>query len=174
MNMSRYYSEIPSPVGPVTIVSDGTHITAVTLLGANDVVRDATWRESDALLADARAQLLAYFAGELREFTLPLAPHGTPFQRTVWSALERIPFGETTSYGAIAAAIGRPDASRAVGAANGPNPIAIVVPCHRVIGRDGTLTGYAGGLERKSWLLTHEAQLCNRTEQLQLGIPANS
>lgn len=167
----RFYSELATPVGPVTIVSDGTHITMITLLGAEDVVtNDDSWLRADELLEDARAQLTAYFAGELCEFSLPLAPHGTAFQRTVWSALERIPFGATATYGEIAAAIGRPDAARAVGAANGQNPIAIVVPCHRVIGRDGTLTGYAGGLERKSYLLAHEAQVCNRSVQLQLAI----
>ena len=101
-------------------------------------------------------QLREYFAGERDEFDLPLAPRGTEFQRRVWEALRSIPTGVTTSYGAIAEAIGKPTASRAVGAANGKNPISIVVPCHRVIGSNGTLTGYGGGLDRKAWLLNHE------------------
>ncbi|WP_110665051.1 methylated-DNA--[protein]-cysteine S-methyltransferase [Salinicola halophilus] len=101
-------------------------------------------------------QLQAYFAGELQRFELPLAPRGTDFQQRVWHALATIPWGETRSYRELAVAIDRPTASRAVGMANGRNPLAIVVPCHRVIGTNGTLTGYAGGLERKRWLLQHE------------------
>lgn len=101
-------------------------------------------------------QLREYFAGTRHEFDLPLAPKGTDFQLSVWQALRAIPPGVTTSYGAIAESIGKPTASRAVGAANGRNPISIVVPCHRVIGSNGTLTGYGGGLDRKAWLLNHE------------------
>src|SRR6202012_510460 len=108
------------------------------------------------LLAQARAQIEEYFAGTRRDFDLPLAPRGTAFQRSVWHALATIPFGVTTTYGEIAAAVGRPTASRAVGAANGQNPIAIVIPCHRVIGANGTLTGYGGGLPTKEWLVRHE------------------
>ena len=171
----RFYSELVTPIGPVTLVSDGEHITMVSLRGAaHTVPDDGSWRESAAQLAAAREQLEAYFAGELREFSLPLAPHGTPYQRRVWSELERIPFGVTTSYGAIAAAIGHPTGARAVGAANGQNPIAIVVPCHRVIGHNGTLTGYGGGLERKSWLLEHEARVRGAPSQLQLGFGARA
>ncbi|HKA87564.1 MAG TPA: methylated-DNA--[protein]-cysteine S-methyltransferase [Haliangiales bacterium] len=108
------------------------------------------------VLARARAQLAEYFAGERTEFDLPLGPSGTAFQESVWKALQGIPYGETVSYGTIAARIGRPSAVRAVGAANGANPIAIVIPCHRVIGADGSLTGYGGGELRKKWLLDHE------------------
>ena len=108
------------------------------------------------VLASAVEQLAAYFAGELRVFDLPLGAEVTGFQRLVWRALGTIPFGETRTYGAIAHAIGRPSASRAVGAANGRNPISIIVPCHRVIGASGELTGYAGGVEMKQWLLAHE------------------
>ena len=115
-----------------------------------DPVRDP------AAARGAVEQLGAYFAGDRFEFELALAPRGTPFQREVWSALGAIAPGETRSYGDIARAIGRPGASRAVGAASGHNPIAVVVPCHRVIGANGTLTGYGGGLERKEWLLEHE------------------
>lgn len=108
------------------------------------------------ILQQAKAQLDAYFAGTLREFDLPLAPVGTEFERTVWEALRTIPYGETRSYGQIAAQIGSPNAARAVGRANGRNPISIIVPCHRVIGASGTLTGYAGGLPMKEKLLTLE------------------
>ena len=101
-------------------------------------------------------QLTAYFAGELDTFDLPLAPRGTPFQRTVWAALQEIPYGETTSYGELAEQIGRPNAARAVGLANGKNPIGIIVPCHRVVGSGGDLTGYGGGLARKQYLLDFE------------------
>jgi methylated-DNA-[protein]-cysteine S-methyltransferase len=115
----------------------------------------APQRDAEAA-AEAVEQLSAYFTGERLEFDLPLAPRGTAFQREVWKTLREIPPGETQSYGDVARAIGRPSASRAVGAANGRNPIAIVVPCHRVIGANGQLTGYASGLERKRWLLDHE------------------
>jgi len=110
----------------------------------------------DPVLEEARAQLDEYFAGRRRAFELPLAPRGTAFQRAVWTGLLDIPFGETRTYGALARAVGRPSAARAVGAANGANPLSIVVPCHRVVGAEGSLTGYAGGEERKRWLLRHE------------------
>jgi O-6-methylguanine DNA methyltransferase len=114
--------------------------------------------EDPARTAGLRRQLEEYFAGERREFDLTLAPEGTPFERSVWEELRRIPFGETRSYGEIARAIGRPNAFRAVGRANGANPIPIVVPCHRVIGSDGSLTGFGGGLEAKSRLLEIEGR----------------
>jgi methylated-DNA-[protein]-cysteine S-methyltransferase len=107
--------------------------------------------------ADVRRQLGQYFEGRRRVFDLPLRPEGTPFQRDVWKALVEIPYGETATYSEIARRVGRREAVRAVGAANGANPIAIVIPCHRVIGRDGSLTGYGGGLPVKRWLLDHEA-----------------
>jgi methylated-DNA-[protein]-cysteine S-methyltransferase len=111
-----------------------------------------------ALLTEARGQLAAYFAAELTVFDLPLAPQGTPFQKSVWAALARVPWGETCSYAELARAIDRPRAVRAVGAANGANPLPIILPCHRVIGADGSLTGYAGGLEMKRWLLAMESR----------------
>ena len=111
---------------------------------------------SSPLLRRVADQLAEYFAGERRDFDLPLAAPGTAFQKLVWDALVRIPFGEVRSYGELARTLGRPSGSRAVGAANGKNPIAIIVPCHRVIGANGTLTGYAGGLPTKQWLLEHE------------------
>ena len=115
--------------------------------------------------ATVRDQLRAYFAGELLEFELPLRMKGTEFQRLVWKELTNIPFGTTISYAEQARRIGRPGAARAVGAANGRNPISIVVPCHRVIGANGTLTGYGGGLDRKQWLLDHEAILIGREKK---------
>jgi methylated-DNA-[protein]-cysteine S-methyltransferase len=114
------------------------------------------WRRDDAALEPAARQLAAYFAGERTSFDMPLDLHGTEFQRRVWQALLAIPFGETTSYGEIARRIGAPSAVRAVGGAVGRNPISIVVPCHRVVGSNGSLTGFGGGLDRKRWLLSHE------------------
>jgi methylated-DNA-[protein]-cysteine S-methyltransferase len=115
------------------------------------------WQRDPEIFRDACAQLTAYFAGDLREFDLPLEAPGSDFQRRVWRELRQIPFGRSISYGELARRIGQPAASRAVGRANGQNPISIIVPCHRVIGADGTLTGYGGGLDRKRWLLDHEA-----------------
>jgi methylated-DNA-[protein]-cysteine S-methyltransferase len=170
----RFFSELATPVGPLTLVSDGARLTTIMLLPAAEVVPSgAAWHESDARLASAREQLTAYFAGELQDFSLPLAPEGTPFQRAVWCALQQIPFGATTTYGAVAASLGHPGAARAVGTANRLNPIAIVVPCHRVIGSSGKLTGYAGGLERKSFLLAHEAHVLGASAQLQLELAAS-
>jgi methylated-DNA-[protein]-cysteine S-methyltransferase len=170
----RFFSELATPLGPVTLVCDDVRLTSIMLLPAADVVpADAAWRESDAQLAAARAQLSAYFNGELQEFSLPLALEGTVFQHTVWSALRRIPYGSTTTYGALAASLGVPGAARAVGSANRLNPLAIVVPCHRVIGSDGRLTGYAGGLERKSFLLAHEARVLGAAAQLHLELAAS-
>jgi methylated-DNA-[protein]-cysteine S-methyltransferase len=147
------YDLLDSPIGPLLLAGDGRALAGVRMEG-----RPAPgWRRDRAALAAVAAQLHAYFAGELRSFDLPLAPRGTPFQLRVWSALTGIPYGETASYGEIAAAVGRPDAPRAVGAANGANPIAVIVPCHRVIGAGGALTGYGGGLERKRMLLELEA-----------------
>jgi methylated-DNA-[protein]-cysteine S-methyltransferase len=123
----------------------------------------APGKRDDAPFHEARKQLGAYFAGELRDFNLPLAAEGTPFQQRVWAVLRTIPFGSTVSYGEIARRLDLPAASRAVGAANGRNPISVIVPCHRVIGANGTLTGYGGGLERKRWLLHHEAEILARS-----------
>jgi methylated-DNA-[protein]-cysteine S-methyltransferase len=145
---------IRSPLGELHAYARGDALVAISLPDQpppGDARRAAT-----AVLALARAQLDAYFAGELRAFDLPLAPAGTEFQQLVWRALRAIPYGATRSYADIARAIDRPTASRAVGAANGKNPLAIVVPCHRVIGAAGALVGYAGGLPTKRWLLEHE------------------
>ena len=145
---------LASPIGPLHLTARGDELTALYLPNA-DVPDEPKTRASD-VLALAADQLREYFKGHRRAFDVPLAPEGTGFQKLVWNALCSIPFGVTRSYGDIAAKIGRPAASRAVGAANSKNPIAIIVPCHRVIGSNGTLTGYGGGLDRKRWLLAHE------------------
>lgn len=147
---------IESPVGLLTITADEEGITSILM--DPEPVAD----EPSALVREAADQMQAYFEGRLRRFDLPLAASGTDFQRTVWSALTEIGFGQTASYGQIAARIGSPGASRAVGLANGRNPIAIVVPCHRVIGASGALTGYAAGIERKRILLEHERAVLHR------------
>ncbi|HEX8104378.1 MAG TPA: methylated-DNA--[protein]-cysteine S-methyltransferase [Solirubrobacteraceae bacterium] len=143
----------PSPIGDLLLLSDGEALTGLFMA---PWTADAAWRRADEAFAAAREQLDAYFAGERTDFDLPLAPSGTGFQLRVWAALRTIPYGETTSYGALAAQIGAPGAARAVGLANGRNPVSIVVPCHRVIGAGGALTGYGGGLERKRTLLDLE------------------
>jgi len=147
---------IDTPVGPVRITASGGRIRSVHL-GADGGEDAVTGGPADrALVLRAAAQLGEYFDGTRTAFDLPLDAEGSDFQRAVWGELSRIPYGTVTSYGEIARRLGRPTGSRAVGAANGRNPIAVVVPCHRVIGADGTLTGYAGGLWRKEWLLAHE------------------
>ena len=158
MNDTRhFYTRIETPVGPALLVSDGTALTGLYLNEPPQVRADWTEDAGAAPLPEARRQLADYFAGERRDFDLPLAPVGTDFQQRVWAQLRQIPHGETASYGEVAARLGMTNAaSRAVGLANGRNPIPIVVPCHRVIGADGTLTGYAGGLERKQTLLSLE------------------
>lgn len=144
-----------SPVGPLTLISNGAALTHVEFENPRYAYEPAPPGE-DAILAQARRELDAYFAGRLKHFSVPAAPAGTAFQRRCWDALMAIPFGATRSYGEQAAAIGAPKAARAVGLANGRNPIAIVIPCHRVIGAAGGLTGYGGGVERKRFLLALE------------------
>jgi methylated-DNA-[protein]-cysteine S-methyltransferase len=152
------YTFIASPLGDLLTVRDDTGITGLYLpTGKRPKAPAGWWTRDDAAFGDARTQLGEYFAGTRREFQLSLHPSGTAFQQRVWLALRDIPYGETTSYGKTATAIGVPDAARAVGLANGQNPISIVVPCHRVVGADGSLTGYGGGLPAKQWLLSHEA-----------------
>jgi methylated-DNA-[protein]-cysteine S-methyltransferase len=151
------YSYVDSPLGALLAARDDIGITALYLpSGRHPVAVASNWTRDDDAFDDARAQLDEYFAGERTTFDLPLHLVGSPFQLRVWAALREIPYGETTSYGKTAAAIGAPTASRAVGLANGQNPIPIIVPCHRVVGADGSLTGYGGGLEAKRWLLSHE------------------
>lgn len=151
------YTYLESPIGPLLLAGDGVRLSKVGFRnGKGRVAPHDDWRRDDDQFVEARTQLSAYFAGELRSFDLELMPVGSPFQLSVWQALTAIPYGATTSYGELANRIGRPSASRAVGAANGANPIPIIVPCHRVIGASGALTGFGGGIETKRWLLAHE------------------
>jgi methylated-DNA-[protein]-cysteine S-methyltransferase len=155
--MTTSYSYLESPVGRLLLAGDTRGLRLVRFPGERGAVRPLTdWRRDDGAFAEAIAQLEEYFAGERREFSLPLQPVGTPFQKAVWSALRTIPYGTTISYGELARRIGQPSASRAVGAANGANPLPIIVPCHRVIGADRSLTGFGGGLETKRFLLALE------------------
>ncbi|MEV1070066.1 methylated-DNA--[protein]-cysteine S-methyltransferase [Streptomyces sp. NPDC050263] len=147
-----------SPYGPLTLVADDGVLCGLYMAEQRHRPPEETFGpRDDTLFGETEAQLEAYFAGELKEFTLELSLHGTPFQRTVWAELRKIPYGETRAYGELAEALGNPTASRAVGLANGRNPIGIVVPCHRVIGAGGSLTGYGGGLDRKQRLLDFES-----------------
>ena len=153
------YTYIESPLGDHFVTRNGDGITGLHLPGSKHPPRiDDDWQRDDTAFGDIRTQLDEYFAGNRQEFDLPLHPRGHSFQRRVWQALLEIPYGETTSYGKVAVSIGHPDASRAVGLANGQNPIPIIIPCHRVIGANGSLTGYGGGLDAKRWLLDHEAR----------------
>ncbi|MGW5879152.1 methylated-DNA--[protein]-cysteine S-methyltransferase [Nocardiopsis terrae] len=152
------YTTVDSPLGELLLHGDGEALGGVLTRPGNGVERSIPqdWVAEAKPFTEAARQLAAYFAGELREFDLPLAPAGTPWQLRVWRALTTIPYGETAGYGQLAGELGKPTASRAVGTANGRNPISVIVPCHRVIGANGSLTGYAGGLERKEYLLTLE------------------
>lgn len=151
------YTYLESPIGELLLAGDGRALCAIELprAGRRSEPR-ADWRADRGCLREVIEQLVQYFTGARRDFELELRPEGTPFQHAVWQALCEIPYGTTCSYGQIAGRIGRPGSARAVGAANGSNPIPIVIPCHRVIGSDGSLTGYGGGLEIKEWLLDHE------------------
>jgi methylated-DNA-[protein]-cysteine S-methyltransferase len=157
MPVTMWFSEIDSPVGPMRLATDGTGLRHIDFLdGRAERRAPAEWIRDDAALAAVVGQLRAYFAGALRDFTAPLAPQGTPFQQGVWRRLRDIPYGGTISYSELAMRVGNPRAFRAVGLANGQNPIPILIPCHRVIGKDGTLVGYGGGLHIKEKLLALE------------------
>jgi len=161
MRLTRYRT-VDSPIGPLTLAGSGDVLTNLVMEGGADMSVDRTaWTEDKEAFSDAAAQIEAYFAGERSGFDVALCPDGTSFQRRVWDALSEIPYGKTRSYGEIARRIGRPGAARAVGLASGRNPIPIIVPCHRVIGANGTLTGYAGGLETKRALLDLEQASCS-------------
>ncbi len=154
-----HYRWLASPIGDLLLTSDGRSLTGLYLKGQKHFPTiTADWQTS--LEADpfpqVAPQLSEYFSNQRQSFNLPLAPTGTDFQKQVWQQLHDIPFGQTVSYGVLAQSLGQPNASRAVGAANGRNPISIIVPCHRVVAADGKLTGYAGGMKRKQWLLRHE------------------
>jgi methylated-DNA-[protein]-cysteine S-methyltransferase len=175
-NSVIFYTRVASPMGYLLLLSDGTNLTGLytdthlkfKLAAVNDGIdasptdRVRLEQNDDALpFAMARGQLAEYFAGRRNEFSIPLAPEGSEFQRRVWQELRAIPSGQTISYAELARRVGNPKASRAVGLANGRNPISIVIPCHRVIGSDGSMTGYAGGLAKKEFLLKHELRIMN-------------
>ena len=157
------YTHMDTPIGPML----GTADDAGRLTGLwFDRVDAPGWTRDDAAFAALRDQLDAYFAGRGRAFDVPVAASGTPWQCSVWAALREIPYGQTLTYGDLAARLGRPGAARAVGAANGRNAMSIVVPCHRLVGASGGLTGYLGGLERKAWLIAHERRVAAGSAQV--------
>ena len=155
------WTQVPSPIGPIRLTARGDTLSGVFMTkhkyGSEGFPEEERGRSG--LLDEAARQLTAYFEGTLRDFQLPLAPEGSEFQRQVWNELLRIPFAETISYLALAKRVGDARHVRAVGTANGRNPISIIIPCHRVVGSDGSLVGYGGGLERKRWLLDHETRV---------------
>lgn len=154
-----YYTWIQSPLGPLLLVGDGRSLIGLYLKGQKHFpVQTDSWQPSDQAMpfGQTQTQLTEYFAHQRQRFDIPIAAQGTDFQRQVWQLLSQIPFGETVSYGSLAQKMGQPSAARAVGAANGRNPLSIIVPCHRVVAANGKLTGYAGGVDRKQWLLAHE------------------
>ena len=157
-NDTLLIARIISPIGTLTLTSNGHALMRVSVADPEDSAPNEVPPDADDILSAAREQLDAYFDMRLTRFDLPLESRGTEFQRRVWDTLRAIPFGETISYAELARRIDKPKAVRAVGAANGRNPLMIVVPCHRVIGADGSLTGFGGGIERKRWLLDHEAR----------------
>jgi methylated-DNA-[protein]-cysteine S-methyltransferase len=156
--MNLHHTTIDSPIGELLLTQADGELTGLYMqAGRKPAIPDPASREDAEALGETVTQLREYFAGERRDFTMPLAPHGNEFELRVWEALREIPYGETVSYGEIARRIGAPTAARAVGLANGRNPISVIVPCHRVIGSDGSLTGYGGGLPRKRYLLDMES-----------------
>lgn len=166
--LPRSHAVIDSPIGPLTLVTEDGKLTGLYMDVAGREPDEAVLGErvsapDDAVLSAAAGQLASYFTGELTSFDLPLNLVGTGFQRTVWASLRDIPYGETISYGELARSIGQPSASRAVGLANGRNPVSIIVPCHRVVGSNGNLTGYGGGLPRKQYLLALEQRVTGKT-----------
>jgi methylated-DNA-[protein]-cysteine S-methyltransferase len=158
MTETQLSTRITSPIGMLTLTSNGSALTQLVIARDAEITSDVAPAEVDAVLAAACEQLDAYFDMRLTAFDLPLEARGTDFQRRVWNSLKSIPYGETISYAELARRIEQPKAVRAVGAANGRNPLMIIVPCHRVIGADGSLTGFGGGIDRKRWLLDHETR----------------
>ena len=158
--MTTYYHYHTTPIGKLLLAGDGDYLTLLGFPQGSMARRhELPWSKDSKPFREVMMQLDAYFAGDLQEFDLPLAPVGTEFQHSVWNALTEIPFGQTWSYGQLARHISRPKASRAVGAANGLNPIPVIIPCHRVIGSNGKLTGFGGGLKTKQFLLNLETEV---------------
>jgi methylated-DNA-[protein]-cysteine S-methyltransferase len=169
-----WYTKLDSPIGKLLLISDGSALIGLYMDNGFPDIANAVEDACAFPLPLAIDQLNMYFAGRLKEFTVPLRLHGTDFQILVWRELQNIAYGQTISYGEQARRISRPQASRAVGLANGKNPISIIVPCHRVIGANGTLTGYGGGLTRKQFLLNLEAQHARTQRQLSvLALPSS-
>jgi methylated-DNA-[protein]-cysteine S-methyltransferase len=163
---NNFFNTMLTPLGELGIFANDNAIYRIEFI---DKVKEfdlavSNIRKENELTLMAKKQLEQYFSGELIDFNLPLAPHGTPFRQQTWQALQKIPYGETRYYGQQAELMNNKKAVRAVGAANGANPIAIIIPCHRVIGKNGSLTGYAGGLERKAWLLNFEQKECQNRQ----------
>lgn len=158
-----FYTTVSSPLGELTLTSDGPSLTGLFMRLTDRRDPRGAARPDDGPFRTVRRQLEAYFEGELFKFDIPLSLTGTPFQRRVWEELRQIPYGTTISYAELARRVGNPAASRAVGSANGKNPISIIVPCHRVIASDGGLGGFGGGLDRKEWLLDHEVETLRRS-----------
>jgi methylated-DNA-[protein]-cysteine S-methyltransferase len=156
--MSIVTRSVPSPVGNLLLVGDGERLTGLFMSRQRRAPSFGGIAEDDTAFADAARQLDEWFEGRRQTFELEVAPCGSPFQLQVWDILREIPFGETMTYGEVARRVGRPGSARAIGSAVGRNPVGIVIPCHRVVGAGGALTGYAGGLDRKRWLLDHERQ----------------
>lgn len=165
----RSMMTMPSPIGPIWLFGEADQL--VGLYMREPAVEPAAVEQRTEVLLRTAVQLEEYFAGTRRVFDVPVSPRGTEFQEQVWRALLEIPHGETRSYGELARSLGRPSASRAVGAANGRNPISIIVPCHRVIGANGDLTGYGGGMPAKRWLLEHEHAYPGRRPGATLSLP---
>lgn len=151
-----FYGHVASPIGLIVVQASDRAVVGISFVEDQRQAPDASGKPS-TILSDALLQLVEYFTGRRRSFNLVLELRGTPFQRLVWRTVQTVPYGGTVSYGTIATAIGNPGAVRAVGAANGANPLPIIVPCHRIVGSNGALTGYGGGLWRKAWLLEHES-----------------
>jgi methylated-DNA-[protein]-cysteine S-methyltransferase len=165
MSETVFYRYLSSPIGLLLLTSDGRALTGLYMTshaGAAAPAPEQGWTQDNAAFRSVVSQLDDYFDGESVTFNLPLRMAGTPFQRRVWEELCKIPYGRAISYAELARRVGNPRASRAVGGANGKNPIAVIVPCHRVIAADGGLGGYGGGLDRKRWLLEHEAEVLAR------------
>lgn len=156
---------IDTPIGPLRLAASATGLSLVEFDAKPALAPEGSHPGAESILRQAAEELDLYFKGELTEFSVPLAPLGTDFQKRVWDRLRQIPFAATTTYGSIARGLGDPNATRAVGLANGRNPLPIIVPCHRVIGADGSLTGFGGGLPRKRWLLDHERRTVSEPER---------
>jgi len=163
--MNDFTAYLKSPIGQIKITADSNAVNSILFVFKNTAMETENVNE---VLTECRKQLNEYFAGKRKEFTVPIYQEGSEFQESVWAELIKIPFGKTVSYNDIAASLNNPKSIRAVGSANGKNQISIIVPCHRVIGSDGSLTGYAGGLWRKEWLLKHEAKFSGNEIQLEM------